>query len=356
MNKKLFLAVAMMSLVMTFTSCAVPYNPETTTAPSATTVTESSETSETTTESTEIERLAPYDHTFNPHCISDVYVKKYGEEFRENYFRFCDAALAGEDTVKLDKKDYLQLFQDISRYCLPVVDTYAHIEDSGTKGNNTYKIVYSLPKDEYLKKVDEFKTRVEFLIENALFEDDTELEKALGLYLSESGRIDYDYDALADNFVSPEGYGVCPYRAIMTDKAICQEIAGAFAYLLLQVGVDAITCGGLTKDSSGAHDWTLVRIDGIYYHCDVTFQCSNKYNLRYFGMNDAQRELEGDWDMPYNNIGNINTIWHKDLPITDTRFEKVWSSFTVFLDHEENMLYCYDDSGTENACYFKMPV
>ena len=353
MNKKILLTVAALTAALLFTSCSKAVAPSDTSAETSSSVTTEEEVTETTEEAAK-----NYDHTFNPHCLSGIYTDKYGKEFEENYYRYCDAVLAGEDSVKIDKEDYLPLFRDISRYCLPIANEYAYFFDEDIKkiGDNTYELQYRIPKDEYLVKVDEFKQRIEYLIESALLEDDTYLEKALALYLSESARLDYDNDAVETDFESPDGLGVSPYRALMCDKGICQEIAGAYAYLLLQVGIDAGICSGLTKDGSSAHEWTIVKIDGKYYHCDVTFQCTNKYSLRYFGMNDARREIEGDWDIEYLNFGDINEIWHKDLPIEDSKFEPLWTSYTYFLDRDENMLYLYDDSGTGDACYFKMPL
>ena len=357
MNKRLLISAVTMAAFLAFSSCSRAVSPDNTTTSEITT-TVSEETSETTAEVTEASSK-PYDHTFNPHVISQVFVDKFGKEFEENYYRYCDAVLTGADSVKLDKQEYLEMFINISRTCLPIVaqNAFFFADEAKPLENCEYELKYNIPKDEYLKSVDEFKARVEYLIESVCLEDDSDLERALALYISESARIDYDYDAMnADSYVSAEGYTISPYRALMTDKGICQEIAGAYAYLLLQVGIDATTASGLTKDSSSAHEWTIAKLDGKYYHCDVTFQCTSKYSVNFFGMNDAEREKQGDWDMEYINIGDINQIWHKDLPIEDNRFEQLWKCFTCFLDRDENKLFCYDDSGTEDSCYYDMSV
>ena len=67
----------------------------------------------------------------------------------------------------------------------------------------------------------------------------------------------------------------------MGDYGICQEIAPAYAYLLLQVGVDAGICGSLSKDGDSAHAWTMVKLNDTWYHADVTWQLSDPYGLRY---------------------------------------------------------------------------
>lgn len=359
MNKRLIISAGTIAALVAFTSCSwavKPINSEVSLESSSSVSESASESS-----SSAVETASnAYDHTFNPHVISQMFVDKYGEQFKEDYFKYCDAILAGADSVECSKGEWLLKFQDIARSCLPIVSEYCYnSEDSfPVVSEGVYKLYYSIPKDEYLKKVDEFKARVETLIENCILSDDSELEKALALYLSESARIDYDYDAVgADNYRSAEGYGVSPYRSLMTDKGICQEIAGTYAYLLLQVGVDAISVSGLTKDCTTAHEWTIVRLDGKLYHCDVTFQCTNKFSVQYFGMTDAEREKQGDWDMPYNNIGGTNDLWARDYPaLDDTKFEQFWTCYNCLLDREENKIFCYDKSGTEDANYFTLDV
>ena len=272
-----------------------------------------------------------YDHTFNPHCLSQIYVDKYGKDFEENFYRYCDAVLSGAESVKCDKKEWLPKFRDLSRIYLPIAFRYCYSmdEDITSAGNGEYKLSYGLPKDEYLKKVDEFKARIESLIESACHEGDTPFERLT-------------YDNAAADTTDPSDSNLCPYRALMTDTGICQEIAGAYAYLLMQVGVDAITCGGLTKDVSASHEWTVVKIDGKYYHCDLTFQLNERATLRYFGMDDKQREIEGDWDMQYNNFGDTNDIWYKDLKLEDKRFEPLWTITSYKIDRENHKLCCYD--------------
>ncbi len=88
-------------------------------------------------------------------------------------------------------------------------------EDITSVGNGEYKLSYGLPKDEYLKKVDEFKARIESLIEAACQEGDTPFEMTLALYQSEGKRLTYD-EAAADT-TDPSDLNLCPYRALMTD-------------------------------------------------------------------------------------------------------------------------------------------
>ena len=320
----------------------------------ATTTTTTTEATTTTTEFTPV----PVKHTFNPHVLSDIYLMAYGEDFKENFFRYCDAVLEGADSVALDKKDYYYQCRDAVRYCLPVADEYVYYMDTkeASNGDGTYKLQYSVPKDEYLSKVSEFKTRIEDLINRACYEGDTPLETAIALYASESERLDYDYssDVVNENGVSRS----CnPYHALMTDNGICQEIAGCYSYLLLQAGIDAATCGALNDDASESHEWSVVKLNGKYYHCDVTFQCSSdKQSLRYFGMSDQRRHLEGNWSIDGFNFAGVNLIWHKDLPLEDETFDPLSTCMFFNIDREKDMLYCYGIGGESKDPYFEMSL
>ena len=361
MNKKTILTAAFLSLALLLSSCnsKVPADTTTSAAPTSatseittTTTAVTTTSSEETTTTTSAYVPVPRDHVFNPHVLSEVCVMAYGEGFRENFFRYCDAVLAGEDRVALDKKAYYQQCRDTVRTCLPVADEYVCFMDTKEAKNKdgTYKLEYSIPKDEYLVKVEEFKTRICELINRACYEDDSYLESTLALYKSETERLEYDFSAAGNDITR----GCNPYHALMYDNGICQEIAGAYAYLLLQVGVDATTCGALNNSNTESHEWTVVKIGDNYYHCDVTFQLNSKDTLDYFGMTDEKRSLEGDWKIKGFNFADSNIIWHKDLPIENGLFEPVWSATSYEIDREKNLLYCYDSGQDMTEPYFMM--
>ena len=159
------------------------------------------------------------------------------------------------------------------------------------------------------------------------------MEKAMKLYTASSLRIAYDYSDIGPNYV---------LRVLMDDYGICQEIAPAYAYLLLQVGVDAGICGSLAKDSSFAHAWTIVKLDGKWYHADVTWQLSEPYSLRYFLIDDNDRD-QSNLDVEYLNIGEINELWHKDFPIEDDSYSELWNVRWYEIDHSRACISYYDD-------------
>ncbi|MBO4927387.1 MAG: hypothetical protein J5379_03940 [Clostridiales bacterium] len=143
-------------------------------------------------------------HEFDPHVLSNLYKQAFGPGFEEDFYSYCDAVINGEDSVKLkDKANYCRCRQAI-RTCLPVADTYIctiDTDDEEKKADEmdnkdgTYKLEYSVPKEEIPALVEAFKVRVKQLIDSCCMEDDTPLEKALSLYMEESTRLEYDFGA-----------------------------------------------------------------------------------------------------------------------------------------------------------------
>ena len=288
-----------------------------------------------------------YAYTFNPHAFFSLYTMVYGEAVAEEICGFCDAVLAGEDSFPCTGRENWVLISDIKNTLLPVC-FYVDIGVWGDGFNperlqdGRYPLFYNeVSKQEFLSIVADFKERVAFLIAQAdLREGDSDLEKAMKLYTATSLRIRYDTDAASDN--NPRA--TTAYHAIMHDEGICQEIAPAYSYLLLQAGVDAGVCFGTTKDGQAAHMWSLVNLDGTWYHADPTFQGSHSpYALQFFLTPDAERD-QRTFDLEGLQIGEFNVLSHKDLPMDDTRYAALWDVCWYAIDHEAGTIEYYDDS------------
>ncbi|MBO4408437.1 MAG: transglutaminase domain-containing protein [Clostridiales bacterium] len=376
MKTKRSIAASLLISALMLSSCSAPAPSETTaasqttamateTAETTTVATENTETS-TTSESTEAVTMTtvelPVDghHEFQTHVLSDIYKQAYGDGFEEDFFSFCDAFYNVEDSVRLkDRANYVRCIR-AARICLPVAyiclagfdtDAEEKVTDEADNKDGTYKLNYSVSKDEIPALIQNFQTRVNSLIESCCLPDDTPLEKALALYMEESTRISYDFD----NAENPNRR-LTVYDCLTGDKAICQEIAGAYAYLLLQVGIDATTCSGMDHAMTYGHEWTVVKLGDKYYHCDVTSQTQEKLSLRYFGMTDAKRESENNYDPQYFNFAGINEVFHDDLLIEDETFKQLWDAKYYEIDHKKDMLYCYKESSGEGKPYYKMPL
>ncbi len=80
------------------------------------------------------------------------------------------------------------------------------------------------------------------------------------------------------------------YGVLTGGVAVCQGYAEAYHYLLNRAGILSTIVTGTV--ASGSHAWNLVRMDGNWYHVDVTWNDPNEYegsfrSHAYFGLTDA---------------------------------------------------------------------
>lgn len=283
-----------------------------------------------------------YAYTFQPYAFSSIDTLVYGEAFEEEFRGFCDAVLAGEDSFPCTGFDNWLHIQELKDDLLPF-SVYVSVYDPGIEVGDLYSesllqdgrypLYYLIPKEEFRAVVEQFKSRIAELIAQAdLREGDSDLEKALKLYTASSLRIAYE-DRGGAMKINP---------ALMEDYGICQNIARAYEYLLLQAGVDAGTCWGSAKDDSYAHAWTLIKLDGKWYHADVTWQLDEPYSLRHFLCTDQERDAEG-LDVPYFNINALNLLWHRDFPVDDASWADLREVRWYAIDHASGCISCYDD-------------
>lgn len=93
------------------------------------------------------------------------------------------------------------------------------------------------------------------------------------------------------------------WGALMDGKAVCEGISYAYAFLLNKM---RIPCGIVNGDCSlmgGAHAWNLLKLDGDYYHVDVTWGLTSdqgsRDNFNYFMLTDDEISCNHSWDKKY---------------------------------------------------------
>lgn len=77
-------------------------------------------------------------------------------------------------------------------------------------------------------------------------------------------------------------------------EGVCQGIALSLIYILRMYEIDCLYIRGRTaddalEDNGGAptHGWCMVKLDGVYYHLDLTWDLHEK-NFQYFLLTDAE--------------------------------------------------------------------
>lgn len=100
------------------------------------------------------------------------------------------------------------------------------------------------------------------------------------------------------------------YGALVLKKAVCAGYASAFLYLMQQLGIECMYVRG-NCSGEGRHGWNIVKLEGDYYHVDVTWgdnsntdpsKGSEGFGYEYFCITDADiqmsRTIDSDPPVP----------------------------------------------------------
>lgn len=141
--------------------------------------------------------------------------------------------------------------------------------DSETHIVNRIRFVYCMSRDEAQTRKKKVDTIVDIFM-NSLSDDMSEYEVALSAYEDIIKLVDYDTIGLerqSGKIESPEVSDDLRsiYGVFINRKAVCSGYAKAYQYLLNQCGIE---CAYVTSDT---HAWNLVKLEGDYYHLDVTW-------------------------------------------------------------------------------------
>ena len=286
-------------------------------------------------------------YTFRPKVCSVYMQEVFGETMCETWFNLVDAVMAGEDTFACpDIFTYDWVMGQFRDKCFPpLVDLidYAYDRDNPVK-NGVASFVYTVPREEAAAQIAAFAAQIEGILNETLEDDYTDLEKALALYEYFADTYTYDYETADYNDGYPEW--LSSYRVFTTGTGICQEFSVAYAYLLMQVGIEATNMSGIRSYDHMSHQWTYVRMNGHNYHIDPTYVIGD-HVLDYFMMDDQQREAADDY---HKENFVITSNYAQDHPhpayaVDDRAFQALWGGEFIRFDHAAKTLYyrIYDD-------------
>jgi hypothetical protein len=279
---------------------------------------------------------------FNPHVYSAQLAKTVPQEHWDALYSLCDALRAGETTFKCADEKAYKWVTDITIMCclFPAAGLQFNAESSdGSPAfeNGIGKITYKTDIDEWKKREADFEAMIVDIINSTVEKDDTDFEKALKLYLYVAKNYTYEHDVVQwDNYV---------YKTFVKKTGQCINFAAVYAYLLMQVGVDALPCG--TYDGL-CHAWTYVTINGKGYHIDTTWALLDNYAgmeqvyLDYFMMSDAERNNDNCLVADLT-VDVLPGIWVKYTDVSYAATDNSYNirSFSTFvsLDEENKILH-----------------
>lgn len=130
-------------------------------------------------------------------------------------------------------------------------------------------------KTAFNNKVTEFKKNIDATLSDA--------EIALQVHDNLATSVNYDYENYNNGTIPTVSHTA--YGAMVNDVSVCDGYALAYSYIMNQCyGISTMI---VTSDSMG-HAWNMVKIDGSYYHVDVTFDdpVVNKGFQEYYVLHD----------------------------------------------------------------------
>jgi len=136
-------------------------------------------------------------------------------------------------------------------------------------------------------------------------------EAALQIYFNIARRVDYDSLALdrqksGRRRIRSSGPDDLRniYGTLVQRKTVCHGYAAAYQYLLQRVGIQAMFAVGTVR-GEGRHGWNVIKLEGDYYHTDVTWgdgSNTNKEihveepNFSYFALSDQDIKMTRNID------------------------------------------------------------
>lgn len=152
-------------------------------------------------------------------------------------------------------------------------------------------------------------------------------------------------------------------KVIVDHKGQCSGIAKAVKLMLEWLGIETIVVSGVgvdnTKGTSEAHSWNIVKIDGKYYHLDVTFMLgynSSKktpYRYSFFNYSDEQIKKDHSWDtsltpkcnddFPYNEF----IVNSEHIDEINSLYELRKILYKAFCNNQKNVRFCLNITATE---------
>ena len=254
---------------------------------------------------------------------------------REESYAFADCAAAGRCLEVL--------YTDF-----PLTQLLNLPDDNGLdRDTAVLHLTYAYSEEEHQRIRAEFDAAVKEAIQESVCQQDSELEKALALYRYTAGAVSYDYDALyTDNS------DVSVYRAVTQHEGICQSYDGMYRFLAGQVGLECRMYGAFTQGGE-AHIWPAVRIGGVYYHIDPTFESTEDggMGLRYFGQNDAQRVEDGCIQPFSAGINSWCRLGDARYDIEEEPLSELQQAASFMLDREKDRILLLDEAGNQIGTY-----
>ncbi len=281
----------------------------------------------------EADTADPYAN-INPNTLSIYHPDRelYNYLYRAAYAHEPSADVSGFDLTDREKSAAAESLYSACGYEL---FDLSRIKLSGD--HNTVKFRYTdMDAPAIARDRETLFARLSHLKNNVVKTDDTDLQKLVGIYQFICANSDYSSNM--------EDYATfTPYGILVRNQGIC----GGYAELMCST----LTKLGLSVDyaCTEAHAWNIVKLDGTYYHTDVTWGVGNEWdkrnNSRYLFMDDAFRKqsiIDSGYAAEPMILGYPGGDRGAPPACTDTSLNAYADGFCYAFDVEHNTAYISD--------------
>jgi hypothetical protein len=166
-----------------------------------------------------------------------------------------------------------------------------------TSYTNYYKLTYNITYFTTPEEEDALTRKINEIISSLNIDKMSDYQKIEALYRYVTTNVEYSED-----MDDPHIYSA--YNAVFNGNAVCQGVAQLMYRMYTDCGISCRVIAGTSvdlddPDSDGNHVWLIVKLDGIYYLLDPTWDLGNRFeNCLFF--------LKGSSDFDSNNSNLIH--------------------------------------------------
>ena len=190
---------------------------------------------------------------------------EYSDE--ETYDMIYDAFMNLDDEIRLSSKaesDEVFNIRDKVIEDHPEI-FYLDYEESKYWTNGVLEFKYIDSKENITEKRKEIEKKSNYIISKIINPDMSEFEKELAIHDFLVLNTRYDVENYEKGTIPTSSYNVD--GILLKGVGVCEGYAQTFKMLLEKVGIESI----IVSEPRINHAWNMVKIDGKYYHVDVTW-------------------------------------------------------------------------------------
>ena len=292
-------------------------------------------------------------YEYDPHPASTLLLGDIPQDYWDSIGNLSDAVRAGDDTFECSSQEAYKWCMNIGTQAHLIPAACMMITDGSESGLVSYEdgvghIYYKIPVDEYVARQEQFETDVENVLNSYIEMDDNDYEKCIKLYDYMETNYTYADDGIGD---IEDGY---VYHVFYHHEGQCIDLAGVYAFLLNQAGVEALSVGSFDNLD---HEWVYALVNGRGYHIDPTWALKDELqtddlHLEYFMMDDEIR-TESGCPVEGLTVQLLPLFWasrsNGSFPAADRNMYLGNPSVFISLDEDNKIIHYYDEFDQEST-------